>query len=94
MIRILHEELCDPRLLNYQNFPLWARLAPVRLLQEVVVIFSLQADVTISVFREVSNRCCAYPSLVPLLLAAPLVIHEKRWESIDVVEHSYPPDSP
>ena len=31
---------------------------------------------------------------VPLLLAAPKVIHEKSWRSIDVVEHSYPPDSP
>ena len=28
--------------------------------------------------------------LVPLLLAAPLVIHEKSWESIDVLERSYP----
>ena len=36
---------------------------------------------------------CAYPDPVPLLLAVPFVIREKSWESIDVVEHSYPPDS-
>ena len=34
------------------------------------------------------------PTWYPLLLAAPLVIHEKSWETIDVAEHSYPPDSP
>ena len=55
--------------------------------------FSSQADVTTTVLREVRKDTVLNPSLVPLLLAAPLVIHEKSWESIDVVEHSYPPDS-
>ena len=39
------------------------------------------------------HRHCACPSPVPLWLAALLVNYEKSWESIDVVEHSYPPDS-
>ena len=50
-----------------------------------------QADVTISVFRGSEYRYYACPDPVPLLLAAPLVIHEKSCESIDVVER---PDSP
>ena len=54
---------------------------------------SPQADVTISVYGEVSIDTVLTPSPVPLLLAAPLVIHVKGWESIDVVELSYPPDS-
>ena len=36
---------------------------------------------------------CACPDPIPLLLAAPLVIREKSWVNIDVVEHSDPPDS-
>ena len=39
------------------------------------------------------KRYCAYLDPVPLLLAAPLVIHEESWESVDAVEHSYAPDS-
>ena len=39
------------------------------------------------------NRYCVYPNPVPLLLAAPLEVHEKSWERIDVVEHSKTPDS-
>ena len=51
--------------------------------------FRPQTDITISVFREVSIDTMLTPGLVPLLLAAPPAIHEKSWESIDVVEHSY-----
>ena len=29
---------------------------------------------------------CLHPSPIPLLLATPLVIHEKSWQSIEVVE--------
>ena len=45
-------------------------------------LFRLQADIAIWVFREVSVRHCACPSPVPLLLATPVVIHEKNWKCL------------
>ena len=64
------------------NLPALGTTRPVHLLQEALVIFGSEC------------RYCACLDPVPLLLEAPLVIHEKSWESIDVVEHSYPPVSP
>ena len=43
----------------------------------------LQADIAVWVFREVSVDHYVCPCLVPLLLATPLVIHEKNWECLD-----------
>ena len=52
---------------------------PVRLLQEALVVFLFKP---ISQFgpSESPFLQCAYPNLVPLLLAAPLVIREKKLE--------------
>ena len=38
------------------------------------------------------QRCCVYS--VPLLLAAPNVIHEKNWKHLDVLEHFHQPILP
>ena len=59
--------------------------ALVRLLQEAIVIF---------VLKQISKFGCAYPSPILLLLATPKAIHEKNWESIEVVDNFYLPDFP
>ena len=55
---------------------------PARLLQEALVYFGLQADITIGVPSECAYMHCAYPNPVPLLLAAPLEVHEMTWKCL------------
>ena len=48
--------------------------------------FCLQADIIIWVLRKVP----AYPNLVPLLLAAPLEVHEMTWKCLDFFALGFP----
>ena len=77
------------RWLNHPNFSLWARL---RLLQEALLCLSSSTYHTFCLSGS-EYRCGACPEPVPLLLAGPLVIREKIWVNMHVVEHSDPPDS-
>ena len=47
-----------------------------------------QADVAISVLRDLSKDTFAYP--IPLLLAALKIIHEKNWVRLGVLGQCYP----
>ena len=82
-IHFLQWELCDPQFLNLSKFSALGTTVPARLLQEAPVIFVLKQ---ISQFGS-SGKCVytpyAYPSPVLLLLATPLVIHEKKWKCVD-----------
>ena len=63
-------------------FPLWARLYQYVLPQEALVIFVPEADVTISVFREVTVDTVLTPDPLPLLLATPLVNSREELERV------------
>ena len=81
VIHFLHWELCDPRLSNHPNFPLWARLYQYVFCKKLL-LFSSSSRCRNLGPSESACRHHAYPEPVPLLLAAPLVIHEKSWENI------------
>ena len=51
--------------------------------------FCLQADVTILGPSESACRHCAHPKPIPLLLATPLIIHEKNWKSLDIHDQGF-----
>ena len=90
VIHFLHWEFCDLLLSSHKKLPLWARLYQHVFCKKPSLFLSS------SRYRSLgpSESACwhyAYPSPVPLLLAAPLVIHEKSWRVL--VEHHYPPDS-
>ena len=79
---ILHEELCDPKLSSRPKFSALGTTVPARLLQEALVIFVFKQTSLFGSFEvRVDN---AYPNQVPLLLATPLVIHEKNWQCLDI----------
>ena len=69
VIHSLHWELCDPQLWNHQNFPLWVRLS-----QHVF------CKKPLSFSSSSRNRNL---DLSELLLATPLVIHDKNWMCLD-----------
>ena len=59
----------------HQNCPLWARLYQHVSCKKPLLCSSLSGN-------ECKHGAC--PSTVPLLLAAPVVIHEKNWKCLDV----------
>ena len=73
----------------HQKCPLWARLHPTSSARRPHY-FRLQADIAIGVLSESACRHCAYPGRVPLLLATPLVIHEKNWKCLDPQAQVFP----
>ena len=86
---ILQWEYGDPLLSSHQNVPLWERL------YQHVFCKKLSLFLSSSRFRnwgpsESACRHCAYPSPVPLLLATPLVIHEKNWKCLDPQAQGFP----
>ena len=54
-------------------------------------IFGSQADITIFGLSGSECWCYVYPDPVPLLLAAPLAIHEKNLKRLGVLEHCHLP---
>ena len=85
VIHFLHWELCDPQSLNHQNFPLWARLYQHVFCKKPLLLFVFKQ---ISQFRSF-GKCVfvhyAFLSLVPLLLATPLL---SSWEELGSVSTS------
>ena len=82
-IHFLHWEFCDLQLSCHQNFPFWARLYQ-HVFCKKPSLFSSSTR-----YRNLGpseNACShdAYPNPVPLLLAAPLVPHEKNWKCLDI----------
>ena len=80
VIRFLHWEFCES---IHHNFPLWARL------YQHVFCKKLSLFSSSSRYRNLgpSQSACghyAYPNPVLLLLATPLVIHEKNWKCLDI----------
>ena len=81
---ILHQGLCNSELSNHQNCPLWARCTGASSARSPRY-FRPETDIAMLVFRDLSKKCYVYS--VPLLLAAPKVLHEKNWKTLDVPEH-------
>ena len=66
------------------RFSALGRTVPARILQEALVIFVFKQISQFWSFGKCVQTHCAYPNPVPLLLATPLVIHEKNWKCLDV----------
>ena len=75
-------------------FQLWARLYQHVFCKKPLLFFVLkQMSQCRSFAKWVQILCFPGPSTISAR-DSPLVIHEKSCESIDVIEHSYPPDCP
>ena len=74
---------CDLQLSDHQHFPLWAQLYQQVFCKKPLLISS-SSRYHIFCLSGREHKCCAYPSPIPLLLAPPLVIHEKNWKCLDV----------
>ena len=72
---LCRDPLLSLRTLWSSKFSALGTTVPARLQQEALVVFVHYA----------------YPNPVPLLLAAPEVIHEKNWKCLDVLEHFHLP---
>ena len=77
------KNFCDPRLFNHQNVPLWARLHQY-VFGKKPLLFSSSSRYRIFSLSGSECKNCVYPSPVPLLLATPLVTHEKNWKCLDI----------
>ena len=80
MIHFLHWECCDLQLSSHRNFPLWARLYQHVFCKKPSLFSSFNLGPSESACRHHAY----HPNPVPLLLAAPLVIHEKNWKCLDI----------
>ena len=80
-IHLLHWEICDPQLSKHQDFPLWVLYQHV--FWKNPSLFSFSSRCRSLGLSESECRHHAYPSPVPLLLAAPLEVHEKKWQYLD-----------
>ena len=89
VIHFLHWELCDPQLLNHQNFLFWARLYQHVFCKKPLFCSSSSRYRSLGLSGS-ECRHCAYPSQVPLLLATPMVIHEKNWKCLDPWAPGFP----
>ena len=89
VIHFLHREFCDPQLSNHQNFPLWAGLYQ-HVFCKKPSLFSSSSRYRNLGLSESECRHYACPNPVPLLLATPLVIHEKNWKCLDVQAPGFP----
>ena len=78
-----NEIFCDLQLSSHQNFPLWARLHQ-HVFCKMPSLFSSSSRYRNLDPSESACRHNAYPNTVPLLLAAPWVIHEKNWKCLDI----------
>ena len=83
------------------KFSALGRTVSARFLQEALVILSSSRYCKLGPSGS-ARRHCACPNLVPLLLATPLVIHEKNWKCLDpqasgllvaLLEHFHQPNS-
>ena len=72
----------DSRVIKSPKCSALGTTVPARLLQEALVIFVFKQISQFGSFGKCVN--CACPSPVPLLLATPLVTHEKNWKCLDV----------
>ena len=78
-IHVLHWEFCDPLCKMFRSGHDCTSTSSAR----SPCYFCLQAAITNWVLRKVHKEHCAYPDLLPLLLAAPLEIHETNWKGFD-----------
>ena len=78
-IHFIHWELLWSAVIKSQNVPLWARLYQYVFCKRTLLFSSSRTYRNVDP-SESAFRYCAYPSSVPLLLALPLVNHEKKWK--------------
>ena len=88
-IHNLHWELCDLLYSIQQNVPLWTRLYHHVFCKKPLLFSSSSRDHNLGP-SESAYLHCAHPNLVSLLLAAPLVIHEKNWKCLDPLAQGFP----
>ena len=81
-IHFLHWEFCDPPWSSHQNVPLWARLYQY-VFCKTPLLFSSSGRYHNLGPSESACFHCAYPNLVPLLLATPWVFHEMTWKCLN-----------
>ena len=83
------ENFFDLRLWSHQNFPLWTRLYQHVFCRKPSLFSSL------SRYRNVGPSECAcrhyaYSNQVPLLLATPLLNHDKNWKCFGIHAQGFP----
>ena len=88
-IHFLHWEFCDLQLSSHQNVPLWVRLYQ-HFFCKKPLLFSSSSRYHNLGPSESACRHYAYPSAVPLLLAAPLKVHELTWKCFDFLALGFP----
>ena len=81
-IHFLHWGFGDTQWSNHHNFPLWARLFQ-HVFCKTPSLFSSSSRYRNLGLSESECRHYTCPNPVPLLLAAPLAIHEKNWKCLD-----------
>ena len=100
-IHFLHWEFCDPLQSSRQNVPLWARLHQYVFCKKPLLFSSSSRFHNLGP-SESAYIHCAYPNLVPLLLAAPSEDHELTWKCLDflalgftkaLLKHDHRPNS-
>ena len=84
MIHFLHWGCCDPQVFKHQNVPLWARLYQHVFCKKTSLFSSSSRYRNLGPSESACRHCAYHPNPVPLLLAAPLVIHEKNWKCLDI----------
>ena len=78
-----------PAVIKHQNVLLWARLYQ-HVFCKKPLSFSSSSRYHNLGPSESAYIHCAYPNLVPLLLAAPLEVHETNWKCLDFLVLAFP----
>ena len=88
-IHFLHWEFCDPLWSSQQYVPLWARLYQYVVCKKPLLFSSSSRYHNLGPSDSASVHCaCTNP--VPLLLAAPLEVHEMTWKCLDFLALGFP----
>ena len=88
-IHFLHWEFFDLRLSSHQNFPLWTRLYQHVFCRKSSLFSSSSRHRNLGP-SEYACRHYAYPNPVPLLLATPLLNHEKNLKCFGIHAQGFP----